>query len=352
MSEQASSEWLCQLPKIELHLHLDGAVKPSTLRELADQQQRPLPASCETEGGLLGCMQVGDNCGSLKEYLSKFDFVLPYLQTAYAIERVAYETVEQFAAENGQYIEVRFAPQLHTEASLTSEQAIAAVLRGLSRGERDYGIIARGIAICMRHHSVEDNLQVVEAAAAYLGRGLVAVDLAGDEASFPPLLHRQVFTEAHKRNIPVTIHAGEAAGADSIYDAVARLGASRIGHGVRARENPQVLKLLRERQIPLEMCPISNIQTKAVPDWQTYPIREYLEQGLVVTVNTDNPTVSGTTLVREFQALVHYFQFNRQEIAAIIINSAKSAFLEPASKQILIAQLQASFIKQNINVSS
>lgn len=322
-----------RLPKVDLHVHLDGCVEAQTVLDLAREQGVELPAY-EREG-LLPHLQVTDDCGSLKEYLSKFDFVLPFLQTAKALERVAYEAVRQAAEHHCLYIEVRFAPQLHRRRGLTVDETIRHVIAGLQRGEREFGVKARAIAICMRHHSVADNLEVVEAAARFKGKGLAAVDLAGDEASFPPELFREVFAASRERGLPVTIHAGEAAGADNVYEAVVNLGAVRIGHGVRMRENEAVLEMIRERRIPLEMCPVSNIQTKAVSCWDAYPIREYFDHGIVVTVNTDNPGVSGTTITKEYEVLADTFGFTPAEIAVLIMNGVGAAFLEEDEKRAL-----------------
>lgn len=341
--------WIARLPMIDLHVHLDGSVKPDTIRELAAEQGRPLPIVSDSE--LVSRMQIDDGCQSLKEYLSKFDFVLPYLQKGEALERVAYETVAQAAAHNGQYIEVRFGPQLHTRQGLKVDEVIASVLGGLRRGERDFGVMARGIAICMRHHGVSRNLEVVEAAAAYRKQGVAAVDLAGDEASYPPLLHEEVFQRARQLGMPVTIHAGEAAGPENIYDSIVRLGARRIGHGVRAKEDPQVLRFVCDQKIPLEMCPVSNIQTKAVADWSLYPVREYFDQGLMLTINTDNPTVSGTTLLREYTVLAERFGFRPEEIAKLIMNSVQAAFLDEAERQILAGRFRQRFAELNVKVS-
>lgn len=349
METEKKHAWLSELPMVDLHVHLDGSVRPQTLRELAREQGRPLSRECDVQ--LLRLMQIDEGCASLVEYLGKFDFVLPYLQTAQALERVAYETVEQSARHNGQYLEVRFAPMLHTRGGLRPDEVIAPVLAGLKRGERELGVTARGIAICMRHHGEGDNLQVVDAAADYRKRGLVAVDLAGDEARYPPHLHEAVFRRAGRYGLPVTIHAGEAAGAENIATAVNRLGAARIGHGVRARENPEVLKLVRDGAIPLELCPVSNIQTKAVPAWGHYPVREYFDQGLMLTINTDNPTVSGTSIQREYSVLAERFGFGREEVAALVMNGVQASFLEKEAKQKLAGQFRARFRELGIRIS-
>lgn len=320
-----------QLPKVDLHVHLDGCVKPQTLLSLAEQQGIPLPTY--EANGLLSYLQVDGGCSSLSEYLIKFDFVLPFLQTKEALEQIAWEVVAEAAAHRIRYIEVRFAPQLHRNNGLTTEDAINAVIQGLKKAEEHFGVKARVIAICMRNHSFGANLEVVEAAASFYGKGLVAVDLAGDEASYPAALFRQVFRLARQRGLPITIHAGEAAGPDNIEEAVVNLGARRIGHGVRLKENARVLQMIRERRIPLELCPTSNIQTRSVGGWDCYPIREYFDQGILFTVNTDNPGVSGTNITQEYKVLAEKFGFSKGEITTLILNGVEASFLDEAEKK-------------------
>lgn len=329
--------WIRQMPKVELHMHLDGSLRPETVLELAAEQGIPLPAA--DPQSLLPYMQVDGGCSSLAEYLGKFAFTCLFLQTPEALQRAACEAVEQAAAEGCRYVEVRFAPQLHRERGLSCEEAIHHVVAGLRRGEELYGCRAQAIVICMRHHSSALNKEAVEAAAVYAGRGVAAVDLAGDEAGYPASLFRDVFLLAHRKGLPVTIHAGEAAGPDNIYAAVMKLGASRIGHGVRLKEDPAIHELIRRRGIPLEMCPVSNIQTKAVPDWSRYPIREYFESGIPITVNTDNPGVSGTSLSREYGILSELFGFTRSELSRLVLHAADAAFLNDRDKAELKAGL-------------
>ncbi|MFC5652267.1 adenosine deaminase [Paenibacillus solisilvae] len=331
MKQERIGDVIRQLPKVDLHVHLDGSVRPETVLAIAQLEGIELPAY--DADALLPFMQVNDSCQSLTEYLSKFDFTTRFLQTGQALERVAYETVAQAAGHNCHYIEVRFAPQLHRRLGMTVEEAIHYVTQGLKRGEQQFGIQARAIGICMRNHSQAENFEVIEASAAYIGKGLAAVDLAGDEASYPPELFREVFARAHKLAIPVTIHAGEAAGAGNVYEAISNLGASRIGHGIRLQENPDILDMVLKQQIPLEMCPVSNIQTKAVAGWETYPIRDYYDRGLNVTVNTDNPSVSGTDITREYRILSEKFGFTAPELARIVMNGVEAAFLEDSNKQ-------------------
>ncbi|NGZ78015.1 adenosine deaminase [Saccharibacillus alkalitolerans] len=349
MLDNRLPELLRMLPKVDLHLHLDGSIRASTLWEIAAQQGVKLPAARAEE--LVPFMKVTGECGSLLEYLGKFDFVAGFLHKTDVLERIAYEVVEQASEQNCRYIEVRFGPQLHRSEGLTCEEVIDAVLRGLRRGEEEFGVMARGIAACLRHHSPHKNMEVIAAAAAFKDSGMVAVDLAGPEAAFPAYLHRAVFEYAQLLDMPVTIHAGEAGGAENIHEAVTRLGATRIGHGVRLREDPKVMELVRARNIVLEMCPISNYQTKAMDSWETYPIREYFDAGLRLTINTDNLTVSDTSLVDEYRVLTDKFGFTLPEIGTLILNGVEAAFLRPEEKARLRAEFMSGFAAAGLTPS-
>lgn len=324
------------MPKVDLHVHLDGSVLPETLIELAKLGGPELPER-EPEK-LWPYMRVEGECDSLAQYLEKFAFVLAYMQSGQALERVAYELVRQSAEHGCRYVEARYAPQLHREKGMSVEATIDCVLRGLSAGEKEFGVIARCIVICLRGHSQERNLEVVRAASAYYGRGVVAVDLAGSEAHYPPELYESEFRMARRLGLPITIHAGEAAGADSVGKAVTLLGASRVGHGVRMQEDPDVTELIRVRGIPLEMCPFSNMQTKAALGWEKYPLRGYFDTGIRVTVNTDNLTVSGTTITKEYEALREHLAFTDEELCAIAMNGAEAAFLEEETKRTFVSK--------------
>lgn len=337
VSQRAQQEkLLAALPKVDLHVHLDGSVRPETILELAEASGVALPA--DHAEGLLAYMQVAEDCDNLQDYLSTFSFVLAFLQDGAALERAAYELAAQAAGENCLYMEVRFAPQLHTEHGLTLEDIIGHVVRGLKRGEDTFGITARTIVICMRHHGMEINRAVLDAAAYWQGRGVVAVDLAGDEAGYPAELFRELFGEARRLGLPITIHAGEAAGPANIREAIVHHGASRIGHGIRLDEDLEVFELVKARQVPLEMCPVSNLQTKAVADWSSYPLRKYAEEGLIVTVNTDNRTVSGTSLTMEYRKLMEHCGVTAGDLAGFIRNGLNAAFVEDAVKQRLLRQ--------------
>ncbi|MCI3922271.1 adenosine deaminase [Paenibacillus sp. TRM 82003] len=334
------------LPKVDLHLHLDGSVRPETILDLAREKGVMLPAA--DRDSLSAYMQVQGDCASLSEYLSKFAFVGAFLHTPRALERVAYELVEQAASQRCRYVEVRFGPQLHRNEGLTPEEVIHYVVEGLKRGEAAFGVKARGIAACLRSHDDRRNVEVIEAASTFIDRGIVAVDLAGDEASFPADRFVDVFALARKRDIPITIHAGEAAGPRNIYDAVTKLGASRIGHGVRLKEDDRTYRMIRKLKVPLEMCPVSNHQTKASSSWAAYPIRDYFEGDLHVTVNTDNLTVSNTSLEKEYGMLARHCDFRPDEIARLIMNGVDAAFLPESEKKELKASMQQQFALQGI----
>ncbi|WP_082420298.1 adenosine deaminase [Paenibacillus sp. A3] len=346
MKPNVRMEWLRLLPKVDLHLHLDGSVKPETVLELAAAEGIRLPAA--TPEGLLPYMQVDEPCGSLQAYLGKFEFVGRFLHRPEALERVAFEVVEQAAEHGCRYIEVRFGPQLHRNRGMTPDEVISSVIAGLNQGEAQFGVKAKGIACCLRHHGQLDNTEVIEAASRFQGKGIVGVDLAGDEAAYPARLHRELFALARSKGLPVTIHAGEAAGADSVYEAVIRLGAARIGHGVRMKEDPAVLELVKERQIPLEMCPVSNIQTRAVSGWAAYPVREYFDLGIPVTINTDNLTVSGTNLTKEYHILMERFGFTPVEIGKLLLNGLEAGFMDEADKRELRRHFLQALAELNI----
>lgn len=334
------NEPLCRLkalPKVDLHLHLDGSVLPETLIELAKSSGASLPEWEPLK--LRPFMQVEQNCDNLSQYLEKFAFANTYLQSVHALERVAYELVRQCAEHQCRYIEVRFAPELHRAQGLSIEETIEGVLEGLGAGESDFGVISRCIVICLRGHTRERNIGVIRRSAPYYGRGVVAVDLAGSEGEYPPGLYEEEFTLARSLGFPVTIHAGEAAGAESVETAVKVLGASRIGHGVRMWGNEKVIELIRSRGITLEMCPISNLQTKATSSWKAYPLRAFIESGIRVAVCTDNWTVSDTTITKEYEVLRKELSFSDAELCAIVINGAKAAFLEDEAKRQLCERL-------------
>lgn len=274
--------------KIDLHLHLDGSLSAETILKLAGREHAKLPA--DTPEGLHPYLTVKIDCGSLNEYLKCFDIPLAVLRTAENLELAAYELGVRLSKKGISYGEIRFAPQLHCQNGLTQEEAVRAVLAGLDRasiesrlGKREKGIGLRSILCCMRGVGLhEANLETIRVASRYLGMGVVAVDLAGAEALYPTSDYEEEFRYARSLGVPFTIHAGEAAGPESIWKAL-EFGALRIGHGVRAAEDERLMEELIRRGTVLEMCPTSNLQTKAVRSLSEYPLRTYLDRGIKVT---------------------------------------------------------------------
>ena len=298
---------------IELHLHLDGSLRPETVWELAKEQNIKLPANTVDE--VRDQMQVPEDCRTLEEYLTRFDLPLLVLQTREALERAAFELTEDLAKEGVTYAEIRFAPQLSIKGGVTQEQAVEAAIEGVKRGMEQYPSIRVGLILCcMRGEDNEEwNLQTVETAKKYLGDVVCAVDIAGAESLYPTDRFAPVFEKVREYGLPSTIHAGEAAGPESMKTALA-FGAKRIGHGVAAVEDPELVRRLIEEQITLEVCVTSNYQTKVVPSIEAHPIRRLFNAGVRVTVNSDNRTVSNTNVRKELDILRNVFGFKEQEI--------------------------------------
>jgi len=270
-------EFFQQLPKSDLHVHLDGSMRLSTILDLADEQGIELPSRDPEE--LRKAMNLGQNCGSLVEYLKAFDVTLKVLQTEEALHRVAYELAEDAAREKVRYMEVRYAPMLHTRRGLRLTSVVEAVLGGLRAAREAFGIEANLILCGIRNISPDSSLEMAELCVAYKGRGVVAFDLAGAEYDHPAKHHRAAFQLVRDNNINCTIHAGEAYGPESIAQALHVCGAHRIGHGCRLREDGDLLHYVNDHRIPLEVCPSSNVQTGAVKDLARHPLKLYLDLG-------------------------------------------------------------------------
>ena len=321
---------------IDLHLHLDGSLSVKSVRELAAMQGM---AVNEGDADLLKRLQVGPDCKDLNEYLEKFSFPCSLLQTREAITLAVRNLLEELREQGLLYAEVRFAPQLHLLQGLTQMEVVEAAVQGLSQG----GLKANLILCCMRgsgNHA--RNLETVDAAARYLGRGVCAVDLAGAEALYPTAGFEDVFARAKHLGVPCTIHAGEAAGPESVYDAL-KFGAARIGHGVRSVEDPALLRRLAEEKIPLELCPTSNLNTNIFPDIGQYPLKKLLDAGVRVTVNTDNITVSGVTLQSEWEKLIDAFSLTQTQIRKIQQNAVEASFAPEDVKRWLTEQILEHF---------
>lgn len=325
------------MKKVILHLHLDGSLRPETIFELANEGNIKLPA--DNVEDLKKYLMVGDNNADLKEYLQKFELPLKVMQNRFNLNRIAYELVEDLYKEGVIYAEIRFAPTLHTNEGLSMDEVIKAVMAGINKANLKYGIECRILLCALRHMSVEDAMPLIDLAKKYKSLGVVGLDLAGNEKDFPVEIFTKFFNQAKELEIPFTIHAGEADGAKSVYNAI-ELGAKRIGHGVRAMEDENLLSIIKEKEIVLEFCPISNIQTNVLENFDNYPIKKFLEMGIKVSLNSDNRTVSNTNYDKERALLKEKFGFTDIDIKKLNKNAIFGAFIDMADKEKLMKKLE------------
>ncbi|TAK36013.1 MAG: adenosine deaminase [Lysobacteraceae bacterium] len=329
-------ETLRAAPKVLLHDHLDGGLRPATIVELArDVGYDGLPTRDPAELARW-CHEAATSGGSLALYLRPFAHTIAVMQTTDAIERVAYECGEDLSRDGVVYAEVRYAPVFHTARGLNLEQVVESVERGFARAERAYGIVLRQIVCAMRDRT--DSLEMAELAVSFRERGVVGFDIAGEEAGHPPKAHLDAFYLCRRENFSITIHAGEAFGPPSIWQALQYCGAHRIGHGVRLVEDMaiadgRVVKVgplaqyVKDKRIPLELCPTSNVDTGAVPSLAEHPIRHLLAEHFRVTVSTDNRLMSDITLSEELRRLSATFGLTLADVERLQINAMKSAFV-------------------------
>ena len=319
-------EFLHKLPKTDLHLHLDGSVRLQTIMELAEKYKVTLPAQ-DLEGLRNYIVKTPEQCKSLEQYLQAFDVTLSVMQEPEALTRIAYELAQDCAEENVRYFEVRYSPILHQRRGHKLTTIVQAVLDGLQQAERDFNVRA-GVILCgMRNLHTSVSMRLAELTIAFKNKGVVAFDLAGAESDYPAKKHREAFYLILNNNINCTAHAGESYGPESIHQAIHYCGAHRIGHGVRLKEDGDLLNYINDHRIPIECCLTSNLQTHAIDSFDQHPIRFYFDYGLRVTVNTDNRLVSDTTMTRELEICADHLDFNAEEIRQLIINGFKSVFL-------------------------
>lgn len=312
------------MPKVELHCHLDGSLRPATMLELARDHGVTLPRS---DAESLAEYMHANDVANLEDYLARFEATISVLQTPEAIERAAFELVEDAHEDGVRYIEVRNAPRLNTRRGMTADEVVAATLSGLSAAERATGTVARFIVCSLRHWDPALSLETAQLAVRHMDQGVVAFDLAGPEAAFPASAHAEAFLYAREHLLDVTCHAGEGDGPRSVREALFACGAYRIGHGVRIAEDPELFDFVRDRRIPLELCPSSNEQTRAVSSFEQHPVKRYLDAGINVTINTDNRLVSNVTLSGEFARLVNELGFTHADLAHCVLNGCEAAFL-------------------------
>lgn len=319
------------LPKIDLHCHLDGSLRVETVKNIANKENIKLPTNNIND--LKKYLQVKSDCKSLIEYLEKFDLPVEVMQTKENLKRVTYELIEDVASENVKYIEIRFAPMLHTKKGLSVKEVIESVLEGMNEGCDKLHIKANLILSCMRNMSEEDAILVIEEGKEFLNNGVVAIDLCGpEEEGFSKKFERAIkLAKGYGYN--VTIHAGEAASGKNVIEAINILGAQRIGHGIRINNMKEAYDLVKESKVVLEMCTTSNIQTKAIDSFDNYPFYEFNKDGLNVTLNTDNRTVSNIDLTHEINLIKDKFSMSKDEYKDIYLKSVDATFADNETKR-------------------
>lgn len=314
------------LIKLDLHCHLDGSLNVDSVYEMLAAQD-----ICYDRAKLETKLKVNPDCTSLTEYLEKFDLPLQCLQTVEGLKRAAHELIRDAAQEDVRYIEVRFAPMLSTNAGLNCKKVLESVVEGLESAGKQYGVYASAIVCAMRHHSFEQNMEMLYMAREFLGNGVCALDLAGDESGFPTHLFRELFLEARRLEMPFTIHSGECGSVENVKEAI-ELGAKRLGHGIALQKSLELQKLCAEKRIGIEMCPTSNLQTKAIRSFAEYPLGEFVKNGLLVSINTDNRTVSGTSITQEMQIVRDVLGLGGDVILQCTKNAIETAFASDAVK--------------------
>lgn len=335
-----SDALLRRIPKAELHCHLDGSVRPTTLLDLGREYGVPMP---ETSADALAHHMYVRDARHLEDYLTRFDVTLGVMQSERALERISFELGEDAAADGVRYIEVRFAPVLNQRWGMSLEEAVEASLRGLARAQAAHGIVGRIIVCGLRHLSPDVSLELARLAVAFQGKGVVGFDLAGGEAGHPASAHRAAFLHAREHGMFCTCHAGEGAGPESVADAVHVCGAQRIGHGTRLIEDPRLTDELAKNGIAIEACLTSNVQTHAAKDYESHPLRAYFERGMRVTLNTDNRLMSGTTLIAEYAHAAKELEFSLDELCTLARNGFESAFLPDDERRALLALVDREF---------
>lgn len=338
--QKTVADRLTAMPKADLHCHLDGALRIETIADLVRQEEISVPVPSDR---LAEICVAPPRCRDLMDLLSYFDLAIRVLQNASALERVTYELCQDVATENVRYLEIRYAPVLHRNRGLSLDEIIRAVLHGWEAGSREFGLTG-GVILCgIRQMPPESTLATARAGVPYLGKGVVGFDLAGDEAGYPVLLHREPLLWARNAGYEMTIHAGEAAGAKSVRDAVEIIGASRIGHGTHSGEDPSLLPELRRRRITLEMCPTSNAQSQSVADMHRHPLLHLYREGVQVTVNTDNRTVSQTTETNEMALVQEKLGVSVEELAAMSLTAVEAGFAEESERRALLREMRQSY---------
>lgn len=321
---------------IDLHLHIDGSLSIDNIKQLASLNN--IDISDKSQDDLYKLVRANEDNKDLNEYLKKFDFPISLLQTKKAITLSISNLLNELKDDGLQYAELRFAPLQHLKNGLKIEEVIEAAIEGLKKVD----MYSNLIVCAMRHHDIEENMNLFKITKKYIGKGVCAVDLAGAEALYPVSNFKEIFEYAKENSMPYTIHAGEADGSESVKNAV-NIGATRIGHGIRSIEDESVMELIKDKNVTLEFCPKSNIDTRIFDNIKDYPLKKFIDKKIKITVNTDNMTVSNTSLKKEYTNLIKYLEIDKNDIKNLLLNSANAAFTTEDIKQILIRKIEDEF---------
>lgn len=329
------------MPKVELHRHLEGSLRLGTMLDIAREYGLALPGG--SAAALWRFVQMTPrDAPNADIFISKFGALRPFYRSREVIERVAYETVLDAAADNIVYLELHFTPvALAAQMGFPLTDVAGWVLGAVERASRETGVQVRGIVSMNRHEPVELGEQQVEVAIAHMDRGVVGVDLAGSENAYPGAPFARAFRRAREAGLCVTVHAGEWAGPASVVEAVEVLGAARLGHGVRVLEGAGALALAQERGIVFEVCPTSNVQSGVAPSYRAHPLPRMVQAGLCVTLNTDDPSISGIDLTDEYVHAVEEMGVALEELERSVLDGARAAFLPPGEREALVERVQA-----------
>jgi adenosine deaminase len=331
MDRDSVKEFMREIPKVDLHRHLEGSIEPETLVSIAERNDVELPAY--NQEGLKPYLQITEEDKTLLDFISKFETIGKAFTDKEAIEEITYKAIEDADADNVDYLEMRFSPvYMASQYNLDEKDVMDGVLEGLDKADEDFDTKTNLTIIVERQMGTEHASHVAEMAKQYMDDGVVALDLANDEFNYPPGPYAEVFQDAKEAGLNITVHAGEAGGADNVRVSIEDLKADRIGHGVRTQEDPEVLEMVKEKGIPLEMCPTSNVQTGATDSMQNHPFRDYYDEGVVVTINSDDPGISDITLSDDYFNMVDNFGFSYNDVKQFVSNGIDSAFLPDDEK--------------------
>ncbi len=321
---------------IDLHIHLDGSLSREEVIELAEM------SGLDIEEAKSAPLSIDSSCQTLNEYIECCVYPTKVMQTKETIEEAVYMLSSRLAKSGLLYFEIRFGPQLHIHRGLRQEEVVSSAIKGLRRAEKEYGILCQLILCAIRgDHNEEENFETIEVARKYYGKGVCGVDLAGAEAIYRTGIFAPVFLKAKEYGLPITIHAGEVGGPESVNEAI-NMGASRIGHGVRAVFDEGLLSYCANHDIAFELCPTSEVDTHAISSYDSLPIYEFLSKGIKVNINTDDMTISNITLKKEFEKLQKTFQFPYEIIEKLYMNAVDMAFLDEENKKILRSKIKKS----------